>query len=254
MNAWQALILGLVQGLTEFLPVSSSGHLALFQNWFAFQESLLFFDVFLHAASLLAIILFFWPQIKKLAFGDYWLFAIATLPAIAVGLLFENAIEAVFSLPLLVGLALIITGLINAYSHRLLKKLPTESPVINTKKALTIGAFQAMALIPGISRSGSTLLGSFSQGLNKERAFAFTFLLGVPAILGANVFQILKLVTEQQSLPSWPILIMGGGGALVASLFSLSLLKKLISESKFYLFSWYCLLLGSGVVLFQLIR
>ena len=193
MTAWQALILGLVQGVTEFLPVSSSGHLALFQYWFNFQESLLFFDVFLHAASLIAIGWFFWPHIKQLKLKDYWLLIVGTLPAVGVGLLFQDTIEAFFSLPLLVGLALIITGLINAQSQRLLKSLPKEPIPLNEKKAFVIGFFQSLALTPGISRSGTTLFGSFSQKLNKEQAFTFTFLLGIPAILGANLFQVIQV-------------------------------------------------------------
>ena len=254
MTAWQALILGLVQGVTEFLPVSSSGHLALFQYWFNFQESLLFFDVFLHAASLIAIGWFFWPHLKQLKLKDYWLLIVGTLPAVGVGLLFQDTIEAFFSLPLLVGLALIITGLINAQSQRLLKSLPKEPIPLNEKKAFVIGFFQSLALTPGISRSGTTLFGSFSQKLNKEQAFTFTFLLGIPAILGANLFQVIQVITENQTLPHWSLLLSGGGGALIASLLSLALLKKLITQSKLYLFSWYCLLIGGGVVLSQLIR
>ncbi|HEX9817862.1 MAG TPA: undecaprenyl-diphosphate phosphatase, partial [Patescibacteria group bacterium] len=110
MNTGQALVLGVVQGLTEFLPVSSSGHLGLAQYWFGLQEPTLFFDVFLHAASLLAIIIFFWSKIKALRLNDYWLLGIATLPAVVVGLIGETAVELVFAIPLLMGFFLIITG------------------------------------------------------------------------------------------------------------------------------------------------
>ncbi|HEX9817811.1 MAG TPA: undecaprenyl-diphosphate phosphatase, partial [Patescibacteria group bacterium] len=121
-------------------------------------------------------------------------------------------------------------------------------------KAVMIGVFQSLALIPGISRSGATLLGSFIQGLNQERAFTFTFLLAIPAILGANSLQILRLTTQQQALPTSEILLAGGLGALVASLLSLKILQKLISQAKLAIFSWYCFLLGGGVVLIQLMR
>lgn len=254
MNIWQALILGLVQGITEFLPISSSGHLALFQYWFGLTEPLLFFDVFLHAASFLAIVIFFWPQILKLKLRDYWILAIGTIPAVVVGLLFKDSIEAVFSLPLLVGIALLVTGLINNRSQKILTNPPTESAEVNEKKAFLIGLFQSVALIPGISRSGSTLFGSLSQGLLKDRAFAFTFLLGVPAIAGANAFQILNVITDHLPIPNWRILLVGGGAALITSLSSLFLLRFVIEKSKLYLFSWYCLVLGSFVIITQLIR
>src|SRR3990172_6163029 len=194
MTAWQALLLGLVQGVTEFLPISSSGHLALFQYWFGIQEPTLFFDVFLHAASLVAIMIFFWTEIKKLVLRDYWLLAVGTIPAVFIGLGLENYLETTLSTPLMLGLTFMITGLINVAIHRLLAKPPKTSAQLNESKALTIGLFQAFAIVPAISRSGSTLLGSLWTKLDKEKAFAFTFLLGVPAIFGANILQFYRLL------------------------------------------------------------
>jgi undecaprenyl-diphosphatase len=254
MNTGQALVLGVVQGFTEFLPVSSSGHLALAQYWFGIQEASLFFEVFLHAASLMAIVIFFWPNIKALKFTDYWLLGLATLPAIVVGLVGETAVELVFALPLLVGIFLIITGLINLFTQRLLDKPTVQTTKLTPGKAIMIGVFQALALIPGISRSGTTLLGSFSQGLTKERAFSFTFLLAIPAILGASGLQVLRLVTEQQPMPAGQVLLAGGLGAIVTSLLSLKILKQLILKARFTFFSWYCFLLGGAVIITQLMR
>jgi len=252
MNIGQALMLGIVQGLTEFLPVSSSGHLGLFQHWFNLQEPALFFDVFLHAASLLAIIIFFWPSIKTLKLNDYWLLSIGTLPAVIVGLLSKNMVELILAIPFLIGFALLITGIINLLTNRLLHRSITQTKKLTTSKSLMIGVFQSLALIPGISRSGTTLLGGLHQGLNKNQAFTFAFLLAVPAILGANASQIIQLFVEQQPIPTNQLLLAGGLGALVTSLFSLNILKKLIAQARFAFFGWYCLMLGSGIVLTQL--
>jgi undecaprenyl-diphosphatase len=254
MNIGQALLLGVVQGFTEFLPVSSSGHLALVQYWFGLQEASLFFEVFLHAASLLAILIFFWPNIKALKLNDYWLLAVGTMPAIVVGLVGETAVELVFAVPLLVGFSLILTGIINLFIQKLLNKPVDQSTKLTPGKALLIGLFQSLALIPGISRSGATLLGSFTQGLTKERAFAFSFLLAIPAILGASALQVLRLMTEQQPIPASQVLLMGGLGAMLTSLLSLKILKQLIAKAHFAFFSWYCFILGGGVVLTQLMR
>ncbi|MFH2118448.1 MAG: undecaprenyl-diphosphate phosphatase [Candidatus Paceibacterota bacterium] len=254
MNIDQALVLGLVQGLTEFLPVSSSGHLALAQYWLGLQEPGLFFEVFLHAASLVAIIIFFWPDIKKLKFKDYQWLGLATIPAIVAGLLGQELVDLVVAVPLLVGAFLLLTGFINLFIQKFMDKPIVKTNELTPTKSLMIGLFQAVAIIPGISRSGATLLGSLSQGLDRQKAFAFTFLLAIPAILGASAWQMLKLFTEHHALPAGTILLAGGLGTLVTSLLSLKILKKLISQARFTFFSWYCFLLGGGVILVQLMR
>lgn len=255
MTAWQALILGLVQGVTEFLPISSSGHLALFQTWFGIQETSLFFDVWLHAASLIAIVVFFWAEIKKLQFKDYWLLAVGTVPAIFIGLLLEDYLETTLATPLMLGLTFVLTGLINVAIHRLLEKPPKSFAQLNESKAFTIGLFQSIAIVPAISRSGSTLLGGLWAKLDKEKAFTFTFLLGIPAILGANVLQFYRLLNgaPAQDFVA-PIFLLGGLASLLASLWSLKLLKQFLVQSRFMTFGWYCLLLGGFLIAVQLIR
>lgn len=253
MNVWQALLLGAVQGLTEFLPISSSGHLSLFQYWLVIEEPTLFFNVFLHAASLIAILIFFRKQIKLMQWKDYWLLMIASIPVGITGLLLADYFEIIAGTPLVIGLMLIVTGVINLASQRKLDQPPKEAQEINQKRALLIGLFQSLAILPGISRSGSTLLGGLSQQLTKEKAFTFTFLLAVPAILGANIFQIIKLFTQQQIIPTGAVMIVGGLATFMVSLLSLSLLKKFIEQSKLKIFGYYSFLLGGGVLLSQLI-
>jgi len=252
MNTWQALILGLLQGVTEFLPVSSSGHLALAQNWFGIQEPLLSFDVFLHGMSLIAILVFFFQEIRQLNFKQYFLIGIATIPAVIVGLLFKDTLELALQVPLLIGVALLITGIDNLFSHRLLQKSPKEETEITPQKALIIGLFQSLALIPGISRSGTTLLASLGQKLGKKQAFTFTFLLAIPAIMGALLLQGIDIIRDGATMPHWSLFVIGGISTLFASLASLTVFKKLINKSQFTVFGIYCLALGLIVIFSQL--
>lgn len=255
MNLFQAFVLGAVQGLTEFLPISSSGHLALFQNWFSVQEPTLVFDVFLHAASLIAVFLFFWKDIQKLQWRDWWLLGIGTIPAVLVGVFFKDSIETAWATTILLGVQFIVNAGVNVGIHFLLKKPRAEETEITEKRALTIGAFQALALVPAISRSGMTLLGGLDQGLEKDRAFRFTFLLAIPAILGANAFQVLGLFTgEATNSFAWPVFLVGGVATLITSLWSLRLLQQLITKSRFLLFGAYCFVLGVAILVTQLIR
>lgn len=252
MNIWQALILGCIQGFAEFLPISSSGHLALAQYWFGLNEPLIAFDVFLHGVSLLAIIVFFFAEIKKLRFKQLFLIGLGTLPAVVIGILFKDTLEGLFSTPLLIGVALLITGTNNLISNKLLQKGGPEKEV-TFKNALVIGLFQAMALIPGLSRSGTTLIGSLSQKLEKKQAFDFTFLLAIPAIAGAVAIHILEISQGQTEIPAWPLMAAGGIAALVTSLASLGIMKKLIKEARLFPFGIYAIALGLFVIVTSLV-
>lgn len=252
MNIWQALILGALQGLTEFLPVSSSGHLALAQNWFGLTEPLLAFDVFLHGVSLIAIIIFFFTELKKINFQQLVVLGFGTLPAIFVGLVFKDILENLFHTPILIGVALLVTGINNLISHQLLQKNNEEKPV-TIKQSLIIGLCQSLALIPGISRSGTTLLGSLSQKLEKKQAFNFTFLLAVPAILGALTLQTYELLQGSVVMPQLSLLLVGGTATLLTSLASLGIMRKLIKEAQFKPFGAYAFGLGVFVIITSLI-
>lgn len=270
MTLWQAFLLGIVQGVAEFLPISSSGHLILFELFLGITEPTIIFNVFLHTASLVVIIGFFWERIFKITYKEFIYLAVATIPAVAVGYFLQSRMELIFGNLKLLSLAFIITGLFNLISNKLLSKEPKEegsqtflSKITKffTKKnhkfglgnAAVIGFFQSFALIPGISRSGSTLLGGLTQNLSKEKAFNFTFLLAIPAIAGATALQF-KSIFEGVVEPVEPsLLIVGGLATLVASYFSLTLLKKLVTEAKLSGFGWYCLTLGSVLAIWNLL-
>ena len=260
MTVGQGIFLGAVQGLTEFLPISSSGHLVIFRQLLGISEPVLTFDVVIHLATLLAILVFFGRSLFKVSIREWLLVGVGTIPAVIAGLLFKDQIEALFSGDRLVGIELMITGLINFYIDRKLetqKKLASTdvpaaspSPALNPLKSLGIGVAQAIAIIPGISRSGSTVAGAVGFGLDREQAFRFSFLLAIPALLGAGILQ-LKDVLEGPSLVFEPAPYIGGAiTALIFGLASLALFKYVINKAKMEYFCWYCLIVGALTFLF----
>ncbi|MEN8253230.1 MAG: undecaprenyl-diphosphate phosphatase [Patescibacteria group bacterium] len=239
MTIFQSIFLGFVQGLTEFLPVSSSGHLALFQEFFGLTGRDLSFEVALHFSTLLAILVFFNQDIFKLKKDEILAVVIGTLPVVIVGLFLKDFIEQIFSLPILVSLALLITGVFNLLIDKNLSSKRSNNE-ITWKDGLAIGLFQAVAIIPGISRSGSTVLGGLNQKLSRQAAFKFSFILAIPAILGASVLQILDLIEMGFSSISILPYLFGGLTAFLVGLASLSLFKYVIEKAKFEFFAYYC--------------
>lgn len=255
MTVWQSALLGLVQGFTEFFPVSSSGHLVVFQQLFDIDQPGIIFDVFLHLASLGAIVIYFYKDILKLKFNDLWILAVGSLPAGLVGFFLRSQIELAFSSIRLVALTLGVTGVINLLTNRMLKQdkpaEKTTSKLKNITTALKIGAFQATALIPGISRSGSTIFGGVLTGKSKDEAFSFAFLLAIPAILGASTLEFAELVSSGQFY--FPIVyLVGGAAALISGLLSLSVLKTFINKARFDAFGWYCLAISLVLIATQM--
>jgi undecaprenyl-diphosphatase len=255
VTVFQALILGIAQGLTEFLPISSSGHLVILQQWFGLDHSLLAFDVFLHMGTLIAILLFFGRSLLKVTLKEWLLVGLGTVPAVIIGLAFKDEIEVMFAGGSLIGLELIVTGLINFYLDFRLERMkaqptPTEESVdfatLHPLKAIGIGLAQAIAIIPAISRSGSTVTAGVMAGLNRETAFRYSFLLAIPALAGAGVLQ-LKDVLESGGLQQIDPVTFGVGGvaALLSGLLSLGLFRYVIQKAKLQWFGWYCVILGA---------
>lgn len=235
----QVLVLGFVQGLAEFLPISSSGHLVLVQSILpSFNQPGILLDTFLHLGTVFSVILFFNKRIIELL-KKYFLFIIVgSIPAGIVGILFNDYIEGLFNSVKIVGIALIVTGLINY----LTAKLPDNKNPITVKKSLFIGLWQAFAIIPGISRSGSTIFaGSFIK-LEKKTAAEFSFLLSLPAILGANLVQFFKYSGEVNFVFSHYLI--GFSVSAMTGYFAIKLVLDFISKGKFVYFSIYCFLIG----------
>ncbi len=253
MTILYLLLLAVVQGLTEFLPVSSSGHLVLFQSWIDAYQGDVFLDVVLHVGTLLAVLAVYRREVFRLARFDapavQYLVAlvVGTLPAVVVGLVFKEAIEALFHSPRAAAVALIVTGLILLSTRRAGRqgrKLPGDwhpvAPPLH--KALMIGCAQAMAIVPGISRSGSTIAASLWLGLAREEAARFSFLLSVPAILGALVLTLLDGGITSEASPLG--LVLGAAVAFGVGLFAIRLTALMVVQKHFWKFAFYCLPLG----------
>jgi undecaprenyl-diphosphatase len=260
INLFQAIFLGVVQGLTEFLPVSSSGHLVFFQSLFGMEEPQLFFDVMLHFGTLLAVMVYFRRDISGIIRGIgstvtgkrkneegtklfFWIL-VATLPTALMGLLFKDWFESLFSKPNIVGGMLLITGSI-LYLTRWVKKKDRSLEKMKWIDALLIGVAQGIAIIPGISRSGATISMGLFCGLNRELAGKFSFLLSIPAILGAMLLEFRGASLTNDLLP----ILIGTAIAFGVGFFSLNFLMKVIRFGRVADFSYYCWGTGLLVIL-----
>jgi len=255
----EAAILGIVQGLTEFFPVSSSGHLALVQALFGGRDpGGLLFEVAVHVATLLAIVFFYRVRIAALARGLLrrdreaivycGKLAFATLPAVAVGLTAKEAVEAQFSNPSFVGLALLVTGVIVYSTRATAPRAQRPGPGWGT--AFLIGLAQALAILPGISRSGSTVAMALALGVPPLVAAEFSFLLGVVAITGAAVLMIPEI--GEASAGTFRAMAVGGGASLISGLLALWLFVRMLDRSLFHHWAWYCWAAGGAFLAWPL--
>ncbi len=246
--------------MTEFLPISSSGHLVFFQSYFGLKEPRLFFDVMLHFGTLLAIIVYFRRDLlgilrdmassatgRKNGEGIKCLFwiLVATIPTGLIGFLLKNWLESLFTQPKTVGAMLIVTGTL-LFLTRWAKKEGRHLEQMEWRDALLIGLAQGIAIIPGISRSGATIATALFCGLNREWAGRFSFLLSIPAILGATLLELYQVnsTTELQAVSIGTVI------AFLSGLLSLAFLMKVIQKGKLFHFSYYCWAMGGVMVLF----
>lgn len=233
MTTSEGIILGIIQGLTEFLPVSSSGHLAIGQKLLGFTSPPVVFDILVHLATSIAVVIYFRHKIAQLTRQDLWFLGVGTIPAVIAGLLLEPHLEAMFN-----SNGLLAGGfLLNGVMMLTINHLPVRAEPLTTKKALLIGSFQAIAIVPSVSRSGSTLLGAFLSGISPQKAFAFSFLLSIPAILGAATLQFIK----SDSLKLSGGEIVGFLVAGISALFAIRVLDTIIKDRKLHYFGYYCL-------------
>lgn len=256
MNWFQVLVLAFVQGLTEFLPISSSGHLVIVQSFMDFTQPPVVLDVMLHVGTLLAVFFYFRQDLLNIFFGllkkekesfsIVTLVLIGTLPAVLVGGVFENQINKMFGSLKINGWFFLLTAVL-LFSTYLVKKNNKQFNQLNWKDALFIGLFQALSILPAVSRSGSTIAASLWRGASRETAFRFSFYLFIPAILGALFLQIPHL-SESPSGDLGQYLI----GMILAGFFgylSLIILESVLKSAKLYLFGFYCLILGVVILL-----
>ncbi|MBQ9433659.1 MAG: undecaprenyl-diphosphate phosphatase [Synergistaceae bacterium] len=256
----KTLILGAVQGLCEFLPVSSSGHLAIFQIFMGFDENLLAFDILLHFATLLAVVIFFWRDIWKILadwFGGWftskrrsgwaygWAIIIASFVTAVLGLGIKDIAESASESLVLVGCGELFTGIVLLMIPMFARSRSNSSLL---KIALAVGFAQGIAVMPGISRSGMSIAMGLFMGLGISEAFRFSFLISIPAILGATLLECVKVLKggEMVYLPEgW---IWGAVVAFVLGMASLKFMKGLVDAGKWAYFGIYCLIIGAIAV------
>lgn len=261
MNPLQALILGIVQGLTEWLPVSSSGHLVIAEDLLGLNSSQnLVFDLVLHMGTLLAVVIFFrvelgrivWSvlawrsakgpdqeQLRKLAL----LLLIGTIPAGIAGVLFKEEIENAFTIRL-VGVSLLVNSVILFGAWKFGSKGTRKAASL--KDAIVIGLFQVVSIVPGISRSGSTIGSGMLRGLERETAAVFAFLLSIPVLVGAFAFGMYSLPKYDATLLTGAI---GMATSFAVGLVSISYLLKAVKSGRLWMFSAYCVVAGALVVI-----
>jgi len=267
MNWLQAIILGLVQGLTEFLPVSSSGHLAIGRSLLGVEASEdLVFEVAVHSATVLATIVVFRKQLWQLICGlfkfryndetDYILkICVSMVPVFVVGVFFKDYVEGLFSSLLVVGCALLLTSALLFFSDR--KKVPSEDVPrarngISFLQALTVGLGQALAVIPGLSRSGTTISTGLLCGVKRENMAQFSFLMVLVPILGEAFLDIVGGDMASSSIGALPLLL-GFASAFLSGLFACKVMIALVKKAKLKWFALYCLVVGLAVVLTQVL-
>lgn len=243
MTSTQALFLGIVQGLTEFLPVSSSGHLVLFQSFLDISTPPLFFDVLVHVGTLLAVLIYFRHQLISFTKTHLSQLIIATVPAIIVGLAIYTTSLEIFTNLYITSLSFLLTSVLLFLTTKVKTTASNSFIKVTPIKALFIGIFQAIAILPGVSRSGSTISAGIFSGLSKNTAFTFSFILSIPAILGALVLNLTDISNLDVTL-TLPSLI-GFSAALISGLVSLCLLNYVLNRKNLLPFAIYTYLLGS---------
>lgn len=246
MGFLQATILAVIQGLTEFLPVSSSGHLVILQKLFGLAEPPVLFDILVHVGTLGAVLVYFRKELLKISRRTIWLIIIGTIPAAVVGLFLQSYITQIFDSLTLVGVALLVTAGLLLLSRRF-KTLKRHFNQLKWQDALFVGCFQALAIIPGISRSGSTIVSGLWRKFDRETAFRFSFYLAIPAILGALILQIPDLIYSPCTYLKQGILGMFIAG--VVGYGALKILENFLLQAKLWLFGIYCLVLGTIILL-----
>lgn len=255
MNIFQAIIYGIIQGLGEFLPISSTAHLTLAPWIFGWKDPGLTFDVALHMGTLLAVVIFFWRdwiRLIKSGFTNigsnegklFWFIVIACIPGGIIGMLFESQVETTFRNPALIGIMLIIMGAILYIADKTSRK-DVDIEHIGFKRSFLIGVSQALAIIPGVSRSGVTMAAGRWLKVKREDAARFTFLLSTPIILGSGLYEVKDLKdVHVDALPFAIAIIVSAIVGVMSIRFLLNYLKK----KGFGVFAVYRLILGLAVI------
>ncbi len=276
MTYLEAIILGLAQGLAEFLPISSSGHLALLQQWFGIDgDKVLLFSVLLHVGTLISVFIIYrkdiWElivelvlTIKDLAAGKGLrleerpirklgvMIVVATIPTVLIGLIFGDVFDSLYNSIIPIGVGLIITGFVLFIAEKLGKGHRTIEKM-NYRNAVFVGVVQGIAICPGISRSGSTLFGSLLCNLDRAFAVKFVFLLSIPTILGSAVLEVPKALSQGIGSDLYGPILVGMAVAAISGLVAIKTMIKIVSDKKLNYFSYYVWVVGIAIVIYGIV-
>ena len=279
MTYISAIILGLVQGVAEFLPISSSGHLSLLQHFMGLTDAEhdhMFFDVLLHFGTLVSVCIVYHKDIidmiREFFLGVGSLFSrggsrvasppparrmvfmiiLATLPLFVV-LPIQDAVEGLYNNTIFISCALLVTGFVLFFSDRMARgrKTAKNATVVD---ALLVGCGQALATVPGLSRSGTTIAAGMARGFDRSFAVRFSFLMSLPAVLGANILSLADAVQEGINKELLPMYLVGVLVAMVSGYFAIRLVKLLSDKGKFGKFAYYCWVVGALSLIYSLVR
>ncbi|HIQ69948.1 MAG TPA: undecaprenyl-diphosphate phosphatase [Candidatus Avoscillospira stercorigallinarum] len=277
MTYFSAIFLGLIQGIAEFLPISSSGHLAFFQEVVAIFDTgdeSIFFDVLLHLGTLAAVFVAYWAEIKALVLEFFTMIGVRKLPKgqkpdrlsrrmilfIILGTLplflilpVKDYVEGLYQNPIFIGCAFLGTGLILFLSDRLSRGSKTIKNA-SLVDVLLVGCGQALATVPGISRSGTTISVGLARGFSREFAVKLSFLLSIPAVLGANILSLIDAVQEGIDWTLMPVYLVGVAVAAVSGYLAIRLLKYISQKGSFGGFAYYCWGIGLVTLILSLVK
>ncbi len=270
MSILEAIILGIVQGATEFLPISSSGHLVLVPFLFNLTEPGLAMIAIVHEGTLLAVLAYFWQDVWGIVKGVLdglrrrqplataesrlgWFIVLGSIPAAVAGLLLESFFEEVFGAPAVAAGFLLVTAVLLIIGERMMsgKKALAQLTWLD---ALIVGFFQMMALFPGISRSGSTITAGLIRGFDRATAARFSFLLGIPAILGAGLLAVFDIVQAGNLASQWPTMLAGFAAAAVSGYACIHFLLTWLKQRSLYIFVVYVILFSAVSLLIIALR
>ena len=276
MSIWSAALLGLVQGVAEFLPISSSGHLSIINNLFKLSElenGHMLFDVLLHLATLISIMVVYWQELKEMVFEIlsfvnlgplagyrksqypgarmFFMIVIATLPLLLI-LPIKDRLELLYYHNIFIGVAIILTGCLLFVSDKMIPGKKTERNM-TISDAIIIGLCQCVATIPGLSRSGTTITAGIATGLRRDYAVKFSFFLSIPAVLGANILSVVDAFKAGVDWASVPAYLVGMVVALISGIISINFLKYISSKGKFGGFAYYCWVVGVLAIVMSMI-
>ena len=274
MNILDTVIIAIIEGLTEFLPVSSTGHMIITQNILGVESTpfVKAFTFIIQFGAILSVVVLYWKRFFKLnhtpapegtgafkqflhKYDFYWKLFVAFIPAAVLGLLFSDAIDAMLESVEVVAVTLILGGIFMLFSDKIFNK-GSEKTVLTEKRAFNIGLFQCISMIPGVSRSMATIVGGMSQKLTRKAAAEFSFFLAVPTMLAATLFKMLDLFTDKESAQvleaNLDILLIGNIVAFIVAMLAIKFFINFVTKYGFRAFGWYRIIVGGAILVMLL--